>query len=933
MLRYSRTALAAMVAAFFSLGSIATAWPTHYAEDARKAAASASAAPNAPSANAGPSGAVGAPATKGEGGPGADDGPPTPSYEKFTTGAEIADGIFPLVRKDGKVYMTLAKAQFDTDFYEHATTANGLGGFGVLSGDDFEQPARIIRFQRVSEKRVAIVVPQQRLLGTPGTPIQNAIAGSTSQSVLAVVPVVAEDKASGKVVIDTSFLLSDTLDLGNQLSDIVKKPDNPAGGYRLDPTRTYFGAAKAFPKNDVIEADQTYVSSKPDGTINTVEDPHSVQMRVKYNFAEILSSPDYMPRLADDRVGFWEDPHINFDRDDSYDNIERFVTRWNLRASDPTRPSPAVKPLVYTLTNTIPMEYHGAIRDAILEWNKAFARVGILNAIQVQEQPNDPSFDPDDIRYNTIRWLTEASGGGFAEAQIEWDPRTGEIFRSGVLIDSDIMRYGKFAYSDIPGPESGAPTNTGAPSVSDQIPELWDPATVTVSKPRVPTFIHRDSGGREEAQFGALAMSLYGEEVPSSFTYDFLKSIVMHEVGHDFGLAHNFMGHDAYTADELRSRSFTQNNGIASSVMEYSPLNLWPRNSAHGDYFQPTIGPYDYHAIHWGYAPIPGAHSPTDEVPTLDRWASVATDPKYAFASDEDVEYDGHAVDPRISQYMLTNDSISWCKTQLGMYQGLMHTLDSRYPRPQMPWDQERFAFRLLMTQYGRCSLAMTHYIGGEYLSRARRGDPGAPQPLTPVSRTEEQRAFSNLDRYLFQDSAWQISPVTLRRLTYSEYEPEFNLGYDPTPRHDVSLASTVATLQNRAMQAMFSTLMLQRIVDLPSKAGASYNPMTVGDLFTWMQGSVYGDIANGNPGRSVLHHNLQRNYARLLEHIAVAPSPGTPYDAQALALHELSSLSGQLRHDLGSGKLDLQTRAHLEALQSEVARTLDTRSVTPAGS
>ena len=82
-------------------------------------------------------------------------------------------------------------------------------------------------------------------------------------------PIVAEDKASGKVVVDTSFLLSDTLDLGNQLSDIVKDPDNPGNGYALDPARTYFGPSKAFPKNVIIEADETFASAKPDGTINT----------------------------------------------------------------------------------------------------------------------------------------------------------------------------------------------------------------------------------------------------------------------------------------------------------------------------------------------------------------------------------------------------------------------------------------------------------------------------------------------------------------------------------------------------------------------------------------------------------------------------------------------------------------------------------------
>jgi hypothetical protein len=35
----------------------------------------------------------------------------------------------------------------------------------------------------------------------------------------------------------------------------------------------------------------------------------------------------------------------------------------------------------------------------------------------------------------------------------------------------------------------------------------------------------------------------------------------------------------------------------------------------------PSIGPYDKYATHWGYAPIPGARTPDDELPTLDGWA------------------------------------------------------------------------------------------------------------------------------------------------------------------------------------------------------------------------------------------------------------------------------------------------------------------------
>ena len=909
-MRSLRPIVLAIVAAFFASPGPVLSRPTHVAGSV---ALEASPAPSAlPGTKLQPK----PDAAKAPGPPEAD-ASPLPTIERFARGADVAEGLFTIVRKAGKVYISVEKAQLDREYYEHATTANGLGGYGILSGDDFQQPARIVKFERVSDRAIALVLPQYRFNAEAGTAIASAVEMSSAASIVAVLPVVAQDKASGKSLVDVAFMLGDTLDLANGLSDIVENPKNPKGGYHQDPLRTYFGASKAFPKNVVIEADQTFASFKPD-TINTVTDPHSILMRVKYNLAEVLGTPGYVPRIADDRVGFWQDPHVDFTRDDTIDNIERLALRWDLRASDPTKPSPAVRPIVYTLTNTIPDRYRGAIREGVLEWNKAFKRIGILDAVRVADQPNDPSFDPDDIRYNTIRWLTEANGGGFLEAQIEWDPRTGEIFRGGVLIDSDFMRYGKFEYADVDGTE-----------LAQRPSELWNPsdfASFTPKRHRAHGFIHRDTGARAQATFGVLALTLLGEEVPTSFSHDYLKSAVEHEIGHDFGLAHNFIGHNAYTMAQLRSKAFTSVNGVASSVMEYAPFNIWPKNSPHGDYNQTVLGPYDYHAIHWGYAPIAGAVTPQDEVPTLDRWAQASIDPKFAFASDEDNEYDGHAVDPRIATYMLSNDSIGWCESQLDIDRQLIRTIDTRYPRPGMPWDQERTAFGMLIRQYGRCGMAMTHYIAGEHLSRARRGDPHAPPPLTPISRDEEYRAFRNLDTYFFNDSAWDVSSSTLRRLTYSEYEAFVDFGNTQMPRHDLSLSALVATYQNAALGYMYSPLVLQRLADLPSKA-ATYKPMTMADLFTWTQSSVYGDLVSGTPATTSIHRNLQRNYARMLERMATAPPTGTPYDAQALARHELVALAHGVHRSLGKPNLDLITRAHLEALGDEVSRTLDPRT------
>ncbi|HTD38556.1 MAG TPA: zinc-dependent metalloprotease, partial [Candidatus Limnocylindrales bacterium] len=651
--------------------------------------------------------------------------------------------------------------------------------------------------------------------------------------------------------------------------------------------------------------------------VDTVVDPRSIQMKIVYNFAELPDASKYMPRLADDRVGFWDDAHISFDRMERMDNLVRYVTRWNMKPSDPSkRISPAVHPIVYTLQSTIPMEYRDPIRRAILAWNAPFEKIGISNAVQVQDQPKDPDFDPDDIRYNMIRWLTESNNGGFAEAQITWDPRTGEIFRGGVMIDSDLVRFGSIQRNVL-----------GVAADGSDDPDRDDRMAAHNR------FAHNDGpGAHAQLMYAAITTALMQGGDPSRIAQtvgqEYLHAVVMHEVGHDFGLAHNFIGHMAYSAAQIRDHNFTAKYGVASSVMEYNPANVWPKGMSSGTVEQTVLGPYDYHVIQWGYAPVPGAKTPYDEVPTLSRWASNWTDPKVRFASDEDVAWMGHAVDPRVHQWMLTNDPLSWCGTQLGLIQTLLPKLDQRFPQTEHTYDDERFAFASLVNQYARCATNASHWIGGEYLSRSRRGDARAETPLKPVPRGEEKRAFAIVDKYLFSNDAFRYDPRTLRRLVYAEHGTVSNFGFTIAMRHDVSVADFATRIQNRALLYMYNPTVLARLADLPTKAKKG-ETMTLADLFTWSQASIYGDIANGKVAQAtVVRRNLQRRYANMLAAMATKPAPGTPYDAQALARYELVALDKSVATALNRPGLDVQTRAHLGALHDDVSRTLKTQRV-----
>jgi hypothetical protein len=295
-------------------------------------------------------------------------------YDTFVKGAEKQDGLFTVWRKEGKVYLEVRDDQLDSDFLEHVLPVNGLGGYGFHGGDQLTQDARLVRFH-LTGKSVAVVWPHTRFQATPGTPQATAIRESTADSVQAMMPVAADNRAGKSRVLDASALLGDTLDLANSMNDAVGAERSPGGAYHLDPSRTYFGTTKAFPENVIVEADETFASSKPDA-IDTVPDPHSVQIKVRYAFSQIMSTPGYMPRLSDDRVGFWSQGHTSFDRDFERDPNRFYILRWDVEPSDPTQKlSPAKKPIVFYLDRSIPMEYRGAVRDGVLEWNKAFEQI------------------------------------------------------------------------------------------------------------------------------------------------------------------------------------------------------------------------------------------------------------------------------------------------------------------------------------------------------------------------------------------------------------------------------------------------------------------------------------------------------------------------------------------------------------------------------
>jgi hypothetical protein len=801
-------------------------------------------------------------------------------YDTFVKGATAQHGLFTLWHKDGKLYLELSADQLNRDFVQTIVPSSGIGGQFVVAGNTDHLPAELVRFER-AEGQVAIVWDNPYFIAPKSAASQGAIAKNFPRSIVGLAAIAASDDKTGALIIDASPFLEDQLNLKAVLAQNIH--DTPkADPYTLNHDRTYFGETKAFPKNVVIEALQDW-TSETQHIADAIPDPRHLQMHVTYNIADVTPSADYRPRYADDRVGIYNDIYLSFDNDQVISRDLRYLIRWNLQPSDPTKPvSPALHPMIFTMSNTIPEEYREPIKAAVLKWNDAFLKLGMSDAVQVVDQPNDPTFDPDDIRYNVLRWVTEQSASFGADSQTLFDPRTGEEFRTGILISADVPLFAKLEWTYVIDP----------------------------------------------ARFGRST-----DPMPQKFLDDVWLATIMHETGHNLGMQHNFVGSRAYTAKELQDEKFTSKYGIASTVMEYAPTNVWPKPFANGDYSQTVIGPYDYYAMQYAYGPIPGAKTPEDELPTLKKLASQWSNPRLRYESDEDVSRgDGHAPDPRAEQGILTNDMLDWCGIQMKMDHDLMAGSDQLFPQQGEAYEAETLAFRFVFGGYLNCATMPANYIGGQYLSRAHRGDPGAEPPIVPVPKADQWRAFKALDAHLFQAGAWRLPPSVLSHLGYSEWAGygyvEFtgygNLpkwAYDPPLRHDYTYAEHIADAQTGALKQMFSAAVMARIADGPLETSDA-NPMRLADLFTWTRESILRELGAHSATIDPLRRTLQQSYLDRLIALYTAPEDGAPADARALAREDLTFVE-RTAAAASARATDATTRAHLDLLSARAHQAL----------
>ncbi|NJN62862.1 MAG: DUF5117 domain-containing protein, partial [Coleofasciculaceae cyanobacterium RL_1_1] len=358
--------------------------------------------------------------------------------EAFDLAIEDADKLNGLIdlyynEERGTILAEIDPDQLDRLYLLVVTLSRGIGELGLVNGmpmGDFT-----FKFQKQGET-IHLVLPNLNFRydqsGDRGVN-QAVLDRSFSDSTLYSFPILATHPDRESYLIDLTDLLvtSDLSGFQGWLGFL---------GYTPDLLTSYLRDVRAYPKNLEFESIVGF-AGEPWIWPETLPDYRQFSLGFRYSLSELPNNPDFRPRAADNRVGYFLSAYQNLDETREANRFVRLIQRWDLKKRDPEAElSPPEKPIVFWIENTVPPEHRQAVRDGILSWNAAFEQAGFINAIEVRQMPDDADWDPEDVRYNTVRWLTTESTSFAGIGPSRVNPLTGEILDADILIDGGIAR-------------------------------------------------------------------------------------------------------------------------------------------------------------------------------------------------------------------------------------------------------------------------------------------------------------------------------------------------------------------------------------------------------------------------------------------------------------------------------------------------------------
>lgn len=950
-----------------------------------------------------------------------------PAFSKVSEGFEkiaVSDmqnpkGLFNLWqrKKDGQVLGELPKNFTGKSYFIALTVSSGDKYAGLQSGE------WVVQWRRYDD-RIALIAPNLEIRATGDAESKASVKRLFTDEVLLDVQILATGPSGGPVIDMDSLLVSNASTFFGRTVRVTNS--------RLKTIKS----AKVFPEN--VELAFEVVGNG--GRLQTLH----------YSFSEVpATSSGFKPRKADERIGYFTTAYSDLSKYKDDETRVRYINRWKLEKRDSKlKLSPPKEPIRFYVEHTAPVRYRRWIKDGVDYWNKAFEKVGLVDAIVIEYQDAQSGAhmekDPEDIRYNFIRWLNNDVGTAIGPSRVH--PSTGQILDADIVLTDGWIRHFNFNYEEMmpklamegmsaetmawlgenprwdprvrlarpemaahlkakyareaSRPMAGFPMAQADPAlIGDQeydglighisqkngmcmaassrsldlaLARMNWALTLTMDEEAKKDKRKKKKKEDEEAKDDDADKKKDGEKkddadkkdeekdkeekdskddekkddkdkddddkekeddkkkdevlldgMPEWFVGPLLADLVAHEVGHTLGLRHNFKASSHLTLDEINTEENKGKKTIASSVMDYIPINYrLESGDGQGDYAMIDIGPYDFWAIEYGY---------TFDSKKLPAILKRCSEPELQFATDEDT----NGPDPLARRYDFSKDPLDYANEQIKLIELYRSRILDKFVKDGDSWSKARRGYELTLSLQTRAANMMANWVGGAFVNRDKKGDPGDRPPVEVVPAEQQRAALKFVIDNAFYDDAYGLTPKLLERMSVDKWlDGGGHSGMSNEaawPIHDRILG-----VQSSALTWLMNPTTLRRVYDNELRLAEDKDALTLPELLDTVNKAVWSELDKACPeGRNdrkpmitSLRRNLQHEHMQRLVDLVLASSDRAAAlkPISNLARMQLRSLSKRIDASVEKcgGKMDAYSMAHLTETKERIDRALE---------